>query len=296
MNFTAAVITVSDKGFRGEREDTSGPNLCALLKEHDFNVIHTAIVPDEKEQIKAELLQCTQQKISLIVTTGGTGFSPRDITPEAAMELIERATPGIPEAMRAESMKITPKGCLSRSVAGIRDRSLIITLPGSKKASAENLLAVLEPLKHGLEMLLGEGSADCAAPATDTHSPSMDQWLREAKQHESAPKIGMYLTHNGIVRASAKDKVRFDRKDTQPVTGMLFSYDQEKVNAIIQETYALDGIYYIRVWLNEGRLQVGDDIMYVLIGGDIRPHVVEGLQYLVGRIKTECVTETELYE
>lgn len=296
MNFTAAVITVSDKGFRGEREDTSGPNLCALLKEHDFNVIHTAIVPDEQEQIKAELLQCTQQKISLIVTTGGTGFSPRDITPEAAMELIERATPGIPEAMRAESMKITPKGCLSRSVAGIRDRSLIITLPGSKKASAENLLAVLEPLKHGLEMLLGEGSADCAAPATDTHSPSMDQWLREAKQHESAPKIGMYLTHNGIVRASAKDKVRFDRKDTQPVTGMLFSYDQEKVNAIIQETYALDGIYYIRVWLNEGRLQVGDDIMYVLIGGDIRPHVVEGLQYLVGRIKTECVTETELYE
>lgn len=296
MNFTAAVITVSDKGFRGEREDTSGPNLCALLKEHDFNVIHTAIVPDEQEQIKAELLQCTQQKISLIVTTGGTGFSPRDITPEAAMELIERATPGIPEAMRAESMKITPKGCLSRSVAGIRDRSLIITLPGSKKASAENLLAVLEPLKHGLEMLLGEGSADCAAPATDTHSPSMDQWLREAKQHESAPKIGMYLTHNGIVRASAKDKVRFDRKDTQPVTGMLFSYDQEKVNAIIQETYALDGIYYIRVWLNEGRLQVGDDIMYVLIGGDIRPHVVDGLQYLVGRIKAECVTETELYE
>lgn len=316
MNFTAAVITVSDKGFRGEREDTSGPNLCALLKEQDFNVIHTAIVPDEKEQIKAELLQCTQQKISLIVTTGGTGFSPRDITPEAAIELIERATPGIPEAMRAESMKITPKGCLSRSVAGIRDRSLIITLPGSKKASAENLLAVLEPLKHGLEMLLGEGSADCAAPATDfpakqalsresssaqvlsmdTHSPSMDQWLREAKQHESAPKIGMYLTHNGIVRASAKDKVRFDRKDTRPVSGMLFSYDQEKVNAIIQETYALDGIYYIRVWLNEGHLQVGDDIMYVLIGGDIRPHVVEGLQYLVGRIKTECVTETELYE
>ena len=293
MNFTAAVITVSDKGFRGEREDTSGPNLCALLKEHDFNVIHTAIVPDEKEQIKAELLQCTQQKISLIVTTGGTGFSPRDITPEAAMELIERATPGIPEAMRTESMKITPKGCLSRSVAGIRDRSLIITLPGSKKASAENLLAVLEPLKHGLEMLLGEGSADCAAPATDTHSPSMDQWLREAKQHESAPKIGMYLTHNGIVRASAKDKVRFDRKDTQPVTGMLFSYDQEKVNAIIQETYALDGIYYIRVWLNEGRLQVGDDIMYVLIGGDIRPHVIDGLQYLVGRIKSECVTEKE---
>lgn len=307
MNYTAAVITVSDKGYRGEREDTSGPNLCLLLKEHGFDVVYTAMVPDEKEQIKAELLQCTQQKISLIITTGGTGFSPRDITPEAAMELIERATPGIPEAMRAESMKITPKGCLSRSVAGIRDRSLIITLPGSKKASAENLLAVLEPLKHGLEMLLGEGSADCAAATSEAspapalqnknhEAPSMEQWLREAKQHESAPKIGMYLTHNGIVRASAKDKVRFDRKDTRPVKGMIFSYDQEKVDAIIQETYALDGIYYIRVWLNEGELQVGDDIMYVLIGGDIRPHVVDGLQYLVGRIKNECVVETEIYE
>lgn len=306
MNYTAAVITVSDKGYRGEREDTSGPNLCLLLKEHGFDVVYTAMVPDEKEQIKTELLQCAQQKISLIVTTGGTGFSPRDITPEAAMEIMERATPGIPEAMRAESMKITPKGCLSRSVAGIRDRSLIITLPGSKKASQENLLAVLDPLKHGLEMLLGEGSADCAAVTSEASSapvlqnknheaPSMDQWLREAKQHESAPKIGMYLTHNGIVRASAKDKVRFDRKDTRPVKGMVFSYDQEKVDAIIQETYALDGIYYIRVWLNEGELQVGDDIMYVLIGGDIRPHVVDGLQYLVGRIKNECVVETEIY-
>lgn len=307
MNYTAAVITVSDKGYRGEREDTSGPNLCALLKEHGFDVVYTSIVPDEKEQIKSEFIQCSDKKISLILSTGGTGFSPRDITPEAAMEIIERTTPGIPEAMRAESMKITPKGCLSRSVAGIRDRSLIITLPGSKKASAENLLAVLEPLKHGLEMLLGEGSADCAAPLAkekNSHSlknknhevPSMDQWLREAKQHESAPHIGMYLTHNGIVRASAKDKVRFDRKDTLPVTGMLFSYDKEKVDAVIQDTYALDGISYIRVWLNEGELQVGDDIMYVLIGGDIRPHVVDGLQYLVGRIKKECVTETEIYE
>lgn len=124
--------------------------------------------------------------------------------------------------------------------------------------------------------------------------PSMDAWLAEAKKHESAPKIGMYLTHNGIVRQTAKAKVRYGEEDTKPVTGMVFSYDQEKVNAIIAETYKLEGIYYIKVWLNEGQLQVGDDIMYVLIGGDIRPHVVDALQYLVGRIKNECVIETEL--
>ena len=121
----------------------------------------------------------------------------------------------------------------------------------------------------------------------------MDAWMAEAKAHESAPKIGMYLTHNGIVRQSARAKVRLGAQDTKPVTGMYFSYDREKVDAVIAETYNLEGIYYIKVWLNEGELSVGDDIMYVLIGGDIRPHVVDALQYLVGRIKSECVTEKE---
>ena len=161
--YTAAVITISDKGYRGEREDTSGPNLVRILTEKGFEVTYTAIIPDDREMIKAELLRCADERnIALVLTTGGTGFSPRDITPEAAMEVIERPTPGIPEAMRAESMRITPKGCLSRSVAGIRNRSLIITLPGSKKASAENILAVIDPVAHGLDMLYSEGSADCA--------------------------------------------------------------------------------------------------------------------------------------
>ena len=124
--------------------------------------------------------------------------------------------------------------------------------------------------------------------------PSMDTWLREAKAHESAPKIGMYLTHNGTVRQTAKALVRNGEENTKPVTGMAFSYDAEKVEAVIADTYKLDGIYYIKVWLNEGHLNLGDDIMYALIGGDIRPRVVEALQYLVGRIKNECVTETEL--
>ena len=126
--------------------------------------------------------------------------------------------------------------------------------------------------------------------------PSMDTWLKEAKAHESAEKIGMYLTHNGIVRKSAKAKVRFGEENTKEVAGMLFSYEQEKVDAVIEDTYKMDGIFYIRVWLNEGELHVGDDIMYVLIGGDIRPRVVDALQFLVGKLKNECVEETEIYE
>ena len=127
-------------------------------------------------------------------------------------------------------------------------------------------------------------------------SPSMDQWLKEAKAHESAPKIGMYLTHNGIVRQSARSKVRQGDPNSRPVSGMVFSYDADLVEAVIDDAKKLEGIYYVRVWLNEGQPKLGDDIMYVLIGGDIRPHVVDALQYLVGRIKTECVKETELYE
>lgn len=165
MAYTAAVITVSDKGARGEREDKSGPALCALALEHGYDVVCTSIIPDEIDQIKAELLRCCDELgVRLVLTTGGTGFSPRDVTPEATMAVVKRATPGIPELMRAESMKITPRGCLSRSAAGIRGRSLIINLPGSPKAAKENLLAVIEPIKHGLDMLASEGSADCAAP------------------------------------------------------------------------------------------------------------------------------------
>ena len=126
-----------------------------------------------------------------------------------------------------------------------------------------------------------------------TEVTSMDQWVREAKAHGSATKIGMYLTHNGIVRRSAKARVRYG-EDAQDVTGMVFSYDQAKVDAVLEDAKKLEGIYYIRLWLNEGELKVGDDIMYVLIGGDIRPRVVDALNYIVGRIKNECVTETEL--
>ena len=126
--------------------------------------------------------------------------------------------------------------------------------------------------------------------------PSMDAWLREAKADPSAEKIGMYLTHNGTVRKSPKAQVREGVQNLGQVQGMYFSYDAEKVEKAVQEAYKLEGIYYIRTWLNEGELEVGDDIMYVLIGGDIRPRVVDALQFLVEKIKTECVIETERYE
>lgn len=298
MSYTAAVITVSDLGYRGQRVDTSGPALCALLKERGFQVVYTAIVPDEARHIRAELVKCADALgVTLVLTTGGTGFSPRDITPEATLDVLERQTPGIPEAMRAESMRITPKGCLSRSVAGIRGRTLIINLPGSRKASQENILAVIEPVQHGLEMLLGEGSANCAAPGQEKmERPSMDAWLQEAKRHENAHKVGMYLTHNGVVRASAKAMVRQGREDARPVSGMVFSYEEAAVAEAVRQTEAMEGIWYVRVWLNRGQLAVGEDLMYVLVGGDIRPHVVDALQFLVGKLKNECVRETELYE
>lgn len=165
MAYTAAVITVSDKGYRGEREDTSGPNLCTILKERGFELRRSVIVPDDEALIRAEFIRCADElEVSLIISTGGTGFSPRDVTPEATMAVVERLTPGIPEAMRAASMSITPRACLSRAAAGIRRRSLIVNLPGSRKAAEENLLSVIEPIAHGLEMLLGQGSADCAMP------------------------------------------------------------------------------------------------------------------------------------
>ena len=125
---------------------------------------------------------------------------------------------------------------------------------------------------------------------------SLDSWLDEAKAHESAGKVGMYLIHNGVVRETARAQVREGAEDTRPVAAMEFSYDRDKLDAAVADTYKLPGIYYIRTWLAEGRLQAGDDIMSVLIGGDIRPHVMDALDYLVGRIKNECVIETEIYE
>lgn len=161
--FTAAVVTVSDRSFRGERPDGAGPAAAEMLKDAGYQVTETVIVPDEQEEIQSALIRLADGKdIALIVTSGGTGFSPRDVTPEATLAVCQRLTPGIPEAMRSASMAVTPRAMLSRAAAGIRGRSLIVNLPGSPKAVRENLAAVLPALEHGLEMLRG-GQADCAA-------------------------------------------------------------------------------------------------------------------------------------
>lgn len=158
MKYTAAVITVSDMGSRGLRQDTSGPAVRAMLEEAGFSVAHTAILPDEMEQISAELRDCAdRRRIDLIVTTGGTGLSSRDVTPEATRAVLEREIPAIPVAMWMEGLKVTPRAMLSRAVAGIRGSSLLLNLPGSEKAARENLAAVIEALEHGLHMIAAEG-------------------------------------------------------------------------------------------------------------------------------------------
>ena len=123
--------------------------------------------------------------------------------------------------------------------------------------------------------------------------PSIDEWLKEAKADPAALQQGMFLIHNGVVRRTPKAKVRQGIDDGSTVKGMEFAYDAAKVEAAVAEAYKMDGIFHVKVWLNEGHLEPGDDIMYVLIGGDIRPHVIDALQFLVGKLKSECVTEIE---
>ena len=161
--FTAAVVTVSDRGARGERADGSGPRIEALLRERGYDIVHREIVPDEAGEIERALVRLADERdVALVLTTGGTGFSPRDVTPEATERACTRMVPGIPEAMRAASLRVTPRGMLSRAASGIRGGTLIVNLPGSPKAAIENLEAVLPALEHGLEMLRG-GLADCGA-------------------------------------------------------------------------------------------------------------------------------------
>lgn len=160
--FSAAVVTVSDRSFRGERPDGSGPVVRDLLEQAGYQVVRMEIVPDEQREIEGLLVSLADREdIALVVTTGGTGFAPRDVTPEATIAVCQRLTPGIPEAMRQASLAITPRAMLSRAAAGIRGRTLIVNLPGSPKAAKENLEAVLPALDHGLAMLRG-GPADCA--------------------------------------------------------------------------------------------------------------------------------------
>ena len=160
--FTAAWITMSDKGSQGLREDESGPLIGKILTENGYDVVETILIPDDEDILKKELMRLADQRqVNLVMTTGGTGFSPRDITPEATEAVCERMTPGISEAIRAYSMTKTPRAMLSRAVSGIRGKTLIINLPGSPKAVRESLEFIMSSLEHGLEILNGRTS-DCA--------------------------------------------------------------------------------------------------------------------------------------
>lgn len=158
--FTAVWITLSDKGAAGEREDKSGPLIGEMLAEAGYNVVESMLIPDEPEMLKKQLIRLADQRqVNVILTTGGTGFAPRDRTPEATEEVCDRMAPGIAEALRAYSITKTPRGMLSRGVAGIRNRTLIINLPGSPKAVRECMEYLLTALDHGLEMLLERKSS-----------------------------------------------------------------------------------------------------------------------------------------
>lgn len=160
--YKVGIITASDKGSRGEREDLSAQVIREEVAKMNAEIVEYAIIPDDQEMIQNKLIEFTdERKLDLILTTGGTGFSPRDVTPEATLAVIDRLVPGIPELVRMESYKITPRAILSRATAGIRKQTLIINLPGSPKAVRENLNWILPSLPHGLDILKGIAS-ECA--------------------------------------------------------------------------------------------------------------------------------------
>jgi molybdopterin adenylyltransferase len=166
MSISVGILTASDKGACGEREDLSGKLVGEMVAAIGGVVAAWEIIPDEKDLISQKLVEfADHQRLDLVLTTGGTGFNPRDLTPEATLAVIERVVPGIPEVMRYESLKKTPHAMLSRAVAGIRGQTLIINLPGSPKAVRECLEAILPALSHGIEILRGE-AGECGQPSS----------------------------------------------------------------------------------------------------------------------------------
>ena len=163
MAFRTLIVTVSDKGSRGGREDASGPEIAGMIAKAGFEVVGRLIVPDEKDLIRQALLEWSDSgKADLILTTGGTGVSPRDVTPDATREVIEREIPGMGEEMRRRSAAVTPHAMISRAIAGIRGRTLIVNLPGSPKGARENLAVLMPALPHAIEKIMGD-QRECAS-------------------------------------------------------------------------------------------------------------------------------------
>jgi molybdenum cofactor synthesis domain-containing protein len=161
MSPRIAILTVSDRSARGEREDASGPALRKVVEEQGWQVVRQEILPDDLSALRDALIRwADSRQIDVILTTGGTGFSPRDVTPEATLAVAERQAPGLAEAMRAESLKVTPHAMLSRAMAGIRGSTLIVNLPGSPKAAVENLLVIMPVLPHAIQLLSENPAAE----------------------------------------------------------------------------------------------------------------------------------------
>ena len=159
MTYRVGILTLSDKGYRGEREDRSGPAIAELVEQAGYEVVYRRLMSDDFEPMRDELARlCDENVCDLLLTTGGTGFSRRDVTPEATLAVAERNAPGIAEAMRYNSLQITPRGMLSRGVSVLRKQTLIVNLPGSEKAVRENLSYILPSLSHGLGILTGRES------------------------------------------------------------------------------------------------------------------------------------------
>lgn len=161
MTIRLGILTVSDRSSRGQRPDTSGPVLTEFVQQMGWSVITTGVIPDELDEIKTKLLEWINRRdLDIILTTGGTGVAPRDVTPEATLSVVQRLVPGLAEVMRATSLKITPHAMLSRAVAGIRDRTLVINLPGSPKAALENLQAIQSVLPHAVQLLQDDPASE----------------------------------------------------------------------------------------------------------------------------------------
>lgn len=173
-----AILTISDRSWRGERPDTSGPALSQVVLAQGWQVVSTRILPDDQAQISAQLIEWADSKaVDIILTTGGTGFSPRDVTPEATSSVIQRPAPGLGEAMRQASLQKTPHAMLSRAISGIRGQTLIINLPGSPKAALENLAVILPVLAHAIELLRDDPHAEAGhqpAEFSVSHHPGIE--------------------------------------------------------------------------------------------------------------------------
>lgn len=170
MTIRVAVLTISDRSARGERPDLSGPALSALIQGQGWQLTQYGVIPDEFEIIRDTLVEyCDRDLADILLTTGGTGFAPRDVTPEATLAAMEKNAPGLAEAMRLESLKVTPHAMLSRAAAGIRGRTLVINLPGSPKAAVENLAVIIPVLSHAVELLRDSPNAEQGHDAAQSH-------------------------------------------------------------------------------------------------------------------------------